>query len=111
MTTNPDTMPDGRAAARAAPRSRGRAGHKWRRLQARVFRTEAVCGLCHEPVDQTLSWPHPMSRSVDHIISIKVAPHLALERTNVQLAHLKCNAAKGSADELPRARTPTSRQW
>lgn len=91
-------------------RSAQHGGHKWRQLQARVYRTETHCGLCGGIVDKTLPWPHPMSKSVDHIISRKVAPHLALVRSNVQLAHLVHNQQKGDG-EAKQERTPTSRAW
>lgn len=59
------------------------------------------CKLCHRKVNPKLSWPHPKSASLDHIIPIaKGGTHL---RTNVHLAHLTCNASKrdrGGGEQL-----------
>ncbi len=53
-----------------------------------------VCGICDEVIDPRLSHPHPMSRSVDHIIPIaKGGPH---KQENLQWAHLRCNIRKGA---------------
>ena len=90
-----------------------RSGHAWRTLQARVFRTETHCGLCGGYVDQTLpTWPkpHPMSRTVDHIISVRDRPDLYLARTNCQLAYRKCNGEKW-AGPARTDRTPTVVDW
>lgn len=48
-----------------------------------------MCGLCGEPVDRRLQWPHPLSASQDHIVPISQGgPHTF---DNVQCAHLECN--------------------
>lgn len=59
------------------------------------------CGLCSNPVDRTLSWPEPMSASLDHIEPLSLGGKHA--RSNVQIAHLACNIAKGNrvADVQP----------
>lgn len=51
-----------------------------------------ICGLCRKRVDKKLAWPHPMSKSLDHVIPI--ARHGAHVKANVQLAHLHCNLSK-----------------
>jgi len=53
-----------------------------------------VCGICGEPVDPTLPWPHPRFKSLDHIIPI--AKGGANTRANVQCAHTLCNARKSA---------------
>lgn len=54
------------------------------------------CGLCGKPVDRRLSYPHPMSGSIDHIIPMsRGGDHLP---ENVQCAHLKCNMDKSNKD-------------
>lgn len=88
----------------------GLAGSRWRRLQTRVYREERVCGICGQPVDQTLRWPHPDSRCVDHILDRRKHPELAYSRHNVQLAHKHCNEEKG-AGPAPIERTPGRNRW
>lgn len=56
-----------------------------------------VCGICDLTVDPTLDYPHPLSRSLDHILPLsRGGTHT---RANVQLAHLQCNVRKG--DRVP----------
>lgn len=58
----------------------------WRRDSGR-------CGICGEPIDDTLPWPHKMSATLDHIVPLaKGGTH---EPANVQLAHAVCNSRKG----------------
>lgn len=52
-----------------------------------------VCQLCGDPVDSALEWPDPMSQSLDH--KTPLAKGGAHSRDNCQLAHLRCNLAKG----------------
>lgn len=52
-----------------------------------------VCQLCSKPVDPALEWPDPMSQSLDH--KIPLAKGGSHTRENCQLAHLRCNLAKG----------------
>ena len=51
-----------------------------------------VCGICHKPVDKSISCPHPQSVSLDHIIPLsRGGSH---SRANVQCAHFGCNSRK-----------------
>ena len=53
-----------------------------------------ICGLCGESVDSSLSWPHPQSASLDHVLPLsRGGPH---SKANSQLAHLSCNVIKGA---------------
>ena len=64
-------------------------------LNVDVFeRDDWLCGLCGEPVDKDLSWPDPMSASLDHIIPLSRGGAHTLD--NVQLAHLVCNIRKNN---------------
>lgn len=55
-------------------------------------RDDWICQLCLQPVDQTLKYPHPMSKSLDHVKPLsKGGTH---EPSNVQLAHFVCNCRK-----------------
>lgn len=60
-------------------------------------RDEWVCGICAEPVDRNLSWPDPMSPSLDHVLPLSLGGHHTME--NVALAHLSCNVRKGNRVE------------
>jgi 5-methylcytosine-specific restriction endonuclease McrA len=51
-----------------------------------------------------------MSRTIDHIISVRDRPDLYLDRSNCQLAHRKCNGAKWAGPALTN-RTPTAVDW
>lgn len=49
-----------------------------------------VCQLCGEPVDPEREYPDPMAASLDHVVPLsRGGTH---ESTNLQLAHLGCNA-------------------
>ncbi len=53
-----------------------------------------LCGLCGESVDNETRWPEAMSPSLDHILPLsRGGLH---QMSNVQIAHLACNMAKGN---------------
>ena len=52
-----------------------------------------ICQICHTRVDKRLTYPSPMSKSLDHIIPVSLGG--SHERRNVQLAHLGCNRRVG----------------
>ena len=58
-----------------------------------IFMTQEVCGICGQPVDKTLKYPDPMSKTVDHIIPIAKGGHPS-DLSNLQLAHRCCNRQK-----------------
>lgn len=53
-----------------------------------------LCGLCLTAVDPDVSWPDPMSASLDHVLPLSKGGTHTYE--NVQLAHLTCNVSKGN---------------
>lgn len=55
------------------------------------------CGICGVSVDKGLSYPDPMSASLDHIVPLSVGG--AHTHANVQCAHLRCNVIKGNRAE------------
>lgn len=89
------------------------------RNKKRIYASQRVCGICGQPVDFSLRYPHPMSACIDHIIPISKGGHpSAME--NLQLAHWTCNRQK--SDRVIRARAteettisnrilPQSRDW
>jgi hypothetical protein len=50
------------------------------------------CGLCHKAVDPTLTYPHPHSSSLDHVVPIVHGGTHTY--SNIQLSHLTCNLRK-----------------
>lgn len=55
-------------------------------------RDRGICWICSIPVPTDLGYPHPLSRSLDHIIPLaKGGTHTM---NNVALAHLRCNISK-----------------
>lgn len=52
------------------------------------------CGLCGLRVDRKFAWPSSKSPSLDHIEPVSLGGKHT--RTNVQIAHLGCNMAKGN---------------
>ena len=67
------------------------------------------CGLCGLPIDPSLSYPHPMMATLDHIIPVsKGGLHLL---DNTQAAHARCNLSKGNRTQpSPESQDPTSLQ-
>lgn len=57
-----------------------------------------VCQLCGDPVNSSIEYPHPMSKSLDHVKPIALGGEHTYE--NTQLAHLVCNARKGARGEV-----------
>lgn len=95
------------AARRERERQRLQQKNRRRRAQVRGAGSEPYslaeiarrdrrrCGLCGERVAMTKAVPHPRSPVVDHVVPLaKGGSDL---RTNVQLAHYRCNASKGAA--------------
>lgn len=53
-----------------------------------------ICALCGERIDRSLSWPHPLSASVDHIVPlVRGGAHA---QRNLQWTHLVENLRKGA---------------
>lgn len=72
-------------------RIKGGETEKIQRLE--IFERDGwTCGICGEPIDPTIAYPSPLSKSIDHIIPVsKGGSHT---RANVQAAHLACNSRK-----------------
>lgn len=52
------------------------------------------CGLCRLKVDMLLVNPDPMAPTIDHVVPLSISGDDT--RANVQLAHRRCNVAKGA---------------
>ena len=90
----------------------GPSGRPWRRARARVLAASDICYLCG----------HPGSGAVDHVISRKLRPDLALDPANLRPVHgslsrcpwckRACNEVKGDRPGLPTRQQPRqSRRW
>lgn len=53
-----------------------------------------ACGICDQPVDQTLAYPDPMSVSLDHVQPLSLGG--THTRDNVRCSHLTCNIRRGN---------------
>lgn len=56
-------------------------------------RDDWTCQLCQRPIDPEVTWPDPMSASVDHVVPLSRGGQHSM--INVQSAHLSCNSRKG----------------
>lgn len=61
-----------------------------------ILKTQEICGICGKQVDKRLSYPHPMSPTVDHIIPVIKGGHPS-DIDNLQLAHWCCNRQKSDS--------------
>lgn len=102
---NPDKVYAGTKRYRARHPDKAAAWNAVRRAKVVATRTEYVnyeeiyeyynyeCYLCNEAIDLTVTWPHPKSKSMDHIIPLaKGGSHT---RDNLAPAHAQCNMLKG----------------
>lgn len=62
-------------------------------------RDKWTCQLCNKRVLKKLSYPHPMSWSLDHVVPISLGGEHSY--ANAQLAHLVCNIRKGNRISEP----------
>lgn len=64
-------------------------------LKARVYlNSNGECGICAEHIDSRLTYPDPMSMSIDHIIPRSQGGSHKID--NLRAAHLLCNAKRGA---------------
>lgn len=59
-----------------------------------IARDGLSCAGCGTAIDLGLAWPHPLSKSLDHIHPVSLGGAHAL--SNCQLMHLRCNISKGN---------------
>ncbi|MDG4784341.1 HNH endonuclease [Micromonospora sp. WMMD1102] len=88
-------------------------GGRRRTLARQVYaRDRATPGyLCHcgRPIDWTLAWPDPMSKSVDHVHETQDGGALT-SLDNLATAHLGCNSSKGAQRRREREREQRAAQ-
>lgn len=58
------------------------------------------CWLCELPVNRGLYWPNPDAGSVDHILPVSLGG--IDDRSNLRLAHLRCNVSRKNKLIAPR---------
>ena len=63
-------------------------------VQALLKRDKARCHICKKRVDATLSVPHPLAPTIDHLIPVSQGGSNAF--SNCKLAHLGCNCRRRS---------------
>lgn len=101
-----------------------RAAHRaaFEKNKKKIYATQTVCGICGKPVDFSLKWPHPLSKTIDHIIPVDRGGHPS-DLSNLQLAHFTCNRQKSDkliekkgiitndADVISNRLLPQSMDW
>lgn len=99
--------------ARSKPNPRQADGAARRRVERQVYREESDCWICGQPVDMTLRWPDPMSRSIDEVVPVSLGGS-PFDRANCRLAHLRCNQRRGAGRPVRQGTQPiieTSCDW
>jgi hypothetical protein len=67
---------------------------QWKRLRTRLVAAATHCDICGMWLDKDAP---PRSRwrpSVDHILSVRTHPHLALDPGNCRVVHAGCNTRR-----------------
>lgn len=84
--------------------------YAWQQAAAECYRLNPpTCWLCNEPIDMTLPWRHPRSKSVDHVIPRQHGGPL-LDQNNLRPAHRTCNVSRGNRTRREQQLNP-SRRW
>lgn len=73
----------------------------YNRNKKRIYATQDTCAICGKPVDMELKFPHPLSKTVDHIIPVAKGGHPS-DLANLQLAHFICNRLKSDKLDIER---------
>lgn len=71
-----------------------------KKAQKIIYARDRICGICGKPVNMDLEWPHPESKSIDHIVPISKGGSVS-DISNLQLAHLRCNRIKSNRTFAP----------
>jgi 5-methylcytosine-specific restriction endonuclease McrA len=89
-------------------RARGRYSRNYRRIRAMVLAGATHCAICGKPLDPHAAPHTPMHSTIDHVVPLSVAPHLAEVASNMRPAHHGCNSSRGAAGLAP---PTTTRAW
>lgn len=74
-------------------RRRKRDAYVKRVIRRRIYERDAwKCGICRRKVDPSLEVPHPLAKTIDHIVPISQGG--THEPRNVRLAHFICNSQR-----------------
>lgn len=65
----------------------------YKNARKKILASQNICGICGQPVNKKLKWPHPLSPTVDHIRPVSKQGD-AVDIGNLQLAHWICNRQK-----------------
>lgn len=82
------------------PTSHGRSGRPWRRLREQILARDGYRCMIRGPKCKGLA------TTVDHIVALLLAPHLAHEPSNLRAACRSCNSSLGAKLGNPRRTTP-----
>ena len=82
-----------RMETRKRPDQNGAHRRAFEANKKRIYATQSVCGICGQPVDFSVRYPHPLSPCIDHIVPIAKGGHPS-DIDNLQLAHWICNREK-----------------
>ena len=87
-------------------------GHRRRQLRTRVLIEEDCCWLCGGFVDKSLLFLDPWAAVIDEVIPVSKGGN-PYDRSNVRLAHRRCNARRGNGTRQRTFVVPfiTSRRW
>lgn len=102
-------------------RSKGRNSVQYERARARVLRHNRICAFrgngkhppCGQLIDLDLTWPDPMSATVNHIVPVSDLAWddpLCWDMGNLEPMHLVCNQRLGDGKQKPK-KHKTSRDW
>lgn len=92
-------------------------GTEWAAARKRAIASlDAICAICHTPIDLDAPKNTPLAVEVDHIVPrVRGGQLYALE--NLQLTHHRCNRKKGArmAEDYPEQvvinQVPLSNPW
>ena len=95
----------------------GRGGWAWEQVRKQVVRDATTCCICGYSLCPDVPLRSKWSTTVDHIISIKAMRgldgetqrRLALDPSNLRVAHLHCNSKRGAKVAKPTLHP--SREW
>lgn len=92
-TKSPDALRDKYQRRRARRRKTPLTRHPVH-LGDIAIRDDWQCGICGQQVDSSLTTPHPLSKSIDHVIPLSLGGWHA--PWNVRLTHLSCNIRRSN---------------